>query len=58
MGCITRLERKLLKEAFMKPYRSVQQAFDEALKVKGKDARVLILQDAGLTVPRIQPGKR
>jgi len=55
---VTGLEGKLLREAFMKPYRSVQQALDEALKVKGKDARVLILQDAGLTVPRVQPGKR
>lgn len=38
---------------FMKPVVSVQNAIDLAVKAKGKDAKVLIVQDACVTVPRV-----
>jgi nickel-dependent lactate racemase len=49
---VTSLEGSIVKKAFIKPYRNVQRALNEALKVKGKDARVLIIPDAGLTIPK------
>jgi nickel-dependent lactate racemase len=49
---VTSLEGSIMKKAFIKPYRNVQRALNEALKVKGKDARVLIIPDAGLTIPK------
>ncbi len=53
---VTSLERSILEKAFMKPYRNVQKALDEALKVKGGNARVLVIPDAGLTVPKVPSG--
>ena len=50
---VTGLEGNTVEKAFMKPYRNVQKALDEALKVKGRSARVLVIPDAGLTVPRV-----
>lgn len=49
---VTELEASLLRKAFMKPYRSLQKALEEAFKVKGADARVFVIPDAGLTVPK------
>jgi nickel-dependent lactate racemase len=53
---VTGLEGSVLEKAFMKPYRNVQKALDEALKVKGRNARVLVIPDAGLTVPKVPSG--
>jgi len=51
---VTSLEGSIMKKAFMKPYRNVQRALNEALKVKGKDTGVLVIPDAGLTIPKVE----
>ena len=48
---VTKLQDDQLKVAFMKPFRNVQEALNEALAKSGRDATVLVLLDAGVTVP-------
>jgi hypothetical protein len=37
----------------MRPFHDLQKALDEALAVKGKDAKVLFLMDGSITVPLV-----
>jgi len=41
----------LITSIFMKPYHDVNSALQAALEIKGPDAKVTVLPDAGLTVP-------
>ncbi len=50
---VTGLEDKDSRQAFIKPFHDVQQALDRAIEKKGKEARVLFLMDASLTVPNV-----
>ncbi len=48
---VTNLPDRVLKSIFIKPFHFLQDAVDEALKKKGRDAKVLFLLDGSLTVP-------
>jgi nickel-dependent lactate racemase len=48
---ITDLPRKLLEAISIKPFTSVQRALEEATRFKGKESTILIVDDAGVTVP-------
>ena len=50
---VTGLKDEEMESAFIKPFRSIQQAIDSALEKKGEKAKVLFLIDGSLTVPRI-----
>ena len=50
---VTDLEPQLLEKIFIRPFSSLQPALDEALKEKGKDAKVLVLLDGSLTIPYV-----
>lgn len=50
---VTDLPDAILKSIFIKPFHSLQDALDEAIKKKGKDAKVLFLLDGSLTVPTL-----
>ena len=50
---VTDLPDEVLKSIYIKPFRSLQDALDEALKKKGRDAKVLFLLDGSLTVPTL-----
>jgi nickel-dependent lactate racemase len=47
------VEDETLKQAFIKPFNDVNDALDEALQEKGKDAKVLILKNGSLTIPMV-----
>lgn len=51
---VSEMEPDYVKTLFLKPFGCVQDAFDEALRKKGKDARVLVLPYGGSTLPRIE----
>ena len=51
---VTDLDPELLKRIFVRPFSSLQEAVDTALKEKGKDAKVLILMDASLIIPHVE----
>jgi hypothetical protein len=41
----------MLQDISIAPFANIQSALDEAVKLKGSDARVLIVNDAGVAVP-------
>jgi nickel-dependent lactate racemase len=47
----TDLPPELLKAISITPYSNLQNAVEDALKLKGTDSRILIVRDAGVTVP-------
>ncbi|MFC2007016.1 nickel-dependent lactate racemase [Chloroflexota bacterium] len=50
---VTNLPDAILKSIYIKPFHSLQDALDEALNKKGRDAKVLFLLDGSLTVPAL-----
>jgi len=50
---VTALPSKMLEDVSITPFASVQTAFDEAVRIKGPGSRVLVVNDAGATVPVI-----
>jgi len=48
---VSEIEDKILKESFIKPFNSLQEAFMESINKKGKDAKILIIMDGGNIVP-------
>lgn len=51
---VTNLPDDVLKSIFIKPFHSLQEAIDDAFRKKGKQAKVLFLLDASLTVPVVK----
>jgi nickel-dependent lactate racemase len=49
---VTSLPEEQVRDMFMKPFASVQDAVDAALAAQGPDAQVLFLTEASITVPR------
>jgi lactate racemase len=49
---VTSLPEEQVRSMFMKPFGSVQEAVDAALASQGSGAKVLILTEASITVPR------
>ncbi|MBU1194268.1 MAG: nickel-dependent lactate racemase [Proteobacteria bacterium] len=54
MWGVTDVEPDVISKLFIRPFKDLQTAVDEALKEKGENADVLFLMDGGLTVPLIQ----
>jgi len=54
MWGVTDLDGETLKKAFIKPYKNLQQALDDALAAKGEDARVLIMMNGSMSIPMIK----
>jgi len=50
---VTGLAGQDLEQAFIKPFREVQEALDKAIEKKGGKAKILFLMDASLTVPKL-----
>jgi nickel-dependent lactate racemase len=53
---VTSLFPNMLKEISINPYSNVQDALNEAKRIKGADARVLLVNDAGVAVPILSDG--
>jgi nickel-dependent lactate racemase len=51
---VTDLDDEVLISVFMTPYKNIQHAIDDALKEKGKDAKLIVLQNGSITVPRVE----
>lgn len=50
---VTDLEDEDMKRIFIRPFHTVQEAVNEALKEKGTDAKILFLIEGSITVPII-----
>ena len=54
MWGVTDLDDKDMNAIFIKPFHDLQHALDQAVKEKGKHAKVLFLMDGSITVPMIR----
>lgn len=48
---VSDIESDIAKKMFMKPYKNVQDAIADALKVKGENSKVIVMPHAGSTLP-------
>ena len=48
---VSQIEPELVKNIFMTPFSSIQEAYEAALKKKGADARVIVMPYGGSTLP-------
>ena len=51
---VSELEDQLWENIFIKPFNSIQEAIDEALKIKGSNASLSLLSDGCITVPLLK----
>jgi nickel-dependent lactate racemase len=51
---VTSIESEVIKSIFIRPFRSLQRALDEAIAFKGRE-KVLFMMAATMTVPRLRP---
>ncbi|MHA1238080.1 MAG: nickel-dependent lactate racemase [Candidatus Odinarchaeia archaeon] len=51
---VTLIPDNAIKKIFIKPFKSVQEAVDKALKIKGEDAKIIVLKDGGMIAPIIE----
>jgi lactate racemase len=51
---VSEIEDNVLENIFIRNFFSIQKAVKEAIMLKGKDAKVAIIQNAGIVVPRIK----
>ncbi len=56
LWAVTDMESGVAEELFVKPYPSLDSALQEAFRWKGGNARVAVLPQASLTVPRVHTG--
>lgn len=54
---LTNLNPDDLESIFIKPYDSIQDAFDSAIKEKGDDVKILFLMHGSITIPVIEEKK-
>ncbi|OPX26976.1 MAG: hypothetical protein B1H06_05155 [Candidatus Cloacimonas sp. 4484_143] len=50
---VSEMEDNVLNNIFIRNFSSLQEAVNKAVILKGKDAKIVIIQNAGITVPRI-----
>ena len=48
---VSQLPPELVRQIFLKPYETAQQALDAAMSEKGEDATVLVMPFGGSTLP-------
>jgi len=48
---VSELSDDIVKNVFMVPFKTVQRAYNKAIEVKGKNSRILVIKDAGVTIP-------
>jgi nickel-dependent lactate racemase len=51
LSAVTNLDPDILNVISITPYKDLEEAFDEATRLKGKESRVLVVLDGCLTVP-------
>jgi nickel-dependent lactate racemase len=54
---VSEIENDVLENIFIRNFTTLQDAVNEAIILKGKDAKVNLIHNAGITVPRITDHK-
>ena len=50
---VTSMSKDILEKIRIKPFTNLQDAIDSAIKLKGKDSKVIILDNAAMIVPKV-----
>ena len=53
---VSEMDTDLVRSIFMKPYHTVQGAYDDAIKELGNDVKVLVMPYGGSTLPFVKEG--
>lgn len=53
ISMVSEMEPEFVRTLFMEPYCNLQQAFDDAIKKHGKDAKVVVMPYGGSTLPKL-----
>ncbi len=53
MWGVTDLNDSDMSSIFIKPYHNIQEAIDDALRIKGTNAKIIFLMDGSITVPMV-----
>jgi nickel-dependent lactate racemase len=59
MWAVTDLSNEIVTKAMLKPYRSIQKAVDDAVKImqnKGRQPRIIVMPSGSLTIPLLHGG--
>ena len=51
---VSDMEDDFVRTIFMEPYHTVQEAYDEAVKIKGENASVIVMPFGGSTLPKVE----
>ncbi|MCF7857943.1 MAG: nickel-dependent lactate racemase [Candidatus Cloacimonetes bacterium] len=51
---VSEIDDDVLRKIFIEPFNSLQIAVDEAIKIKGKDAKIALINNARISVPRLK----
>jgi len=51
---VSKLDNNILENIFIKNFSSLQEAVNKAITIKGKEAKISLIQNAGIVVPRIK----
>lgn len=51
---VSELEPDFVKSVFLEPYSDIETAVSEAIKIKGPDAKILVMPYGGSTLPRVK----
>ncbi len=50
---VSDLEHDFVKRVFLEPYSDIQTAIDDAIKIKGSDAKIVVMPYGGSTLPKV-----
>jgi len=53
LWAVTGLDKSILENIFIKPFKSIQSAVDQAISLKGSDCSFIFLLNGGMTVPKL-----
>ena len=51
---VSELEPDFVKSVFLEPYSDIETAIEDAVRIKGPDAKILVMPYGGSTLPRVK----
>ncbi|OQY08474.1 MAG: general glycosylation pathway protein [Fusobacteriia bacterium 4572_132] len=58
MWGVTELDDELIKKVHIRPFSDIKVALEEAIKIKGEDAKIIVLPYGSMTIPKEKIEKR
>lgn len=55
---VSEMDEELVKNIFMKPYKSLEKAFEKAMEKHGKEAKIIVMPYGGSTLPKEEKAEK